>query len=153
MKVSICSTSLLSVRQKKKQNTYQILIGNIKTPRNIIFSHFDSIGNGAIDNASGTAIMIQVILSNKKSLKDNLFVFDGNEEISYDKPVYWGKGYRNFEKKYGKQISKAEKLIVIDCVGYDKLMNVYHSDLDIPELIKESYLEEALEILSNSVLI
>ncbi|MEK7213891.1 MAG: hypothetical protein AAB637_02145, partial [Patescibacteria group bacterium] len=124
-------------------------------------------------------------------LKDNLFVFDGNEEIPYDKPVYWGKGYRNFEKKYSKQISKAEKLIIIDCVGYDKtivltrksqnniiklafpieninkysskiklitfdydkLMSVYHSDLDIPELIKESYLEEALEILSNSVLI
>lgn len=175
---------------RTKQNTYQIMIGNTKNPKNIIFSHFDSIGTGAIDNASGTAVMLEAIVSNQRLLTDNLFVFDGNEEISYDYPIYWGKGYRNFEGKYAKQIANANRLIVVDCIGYDittvlsgpsdrhiiklafpiknidkysdkiklitsdydKLMNVYHSDLDQPELIKEKYLKEALRVLNKQII-
>jgi hypothetical protein len=105
------------VVEKVKNKTYQILVGNLKNPKNIIFSHFDSVGTGAIDNASGTAIMMETV-KNPEYIKENLFVFDGNEELSYDSPIYWGKGYRNFEKKYSKQMQKARKLLVVDCVGY-----------------------------------
>lgn len=119
----VCSSKKIEgqlVVEKKKQKTYQILVGNIKNPKNIVFSHFDSIGKGAVDNASGTALMVEVILTQPEFLKDNLFLFDGNEELSYDKPVYWGKGYRNFEARYARQMSKAQQLIVVDCIGYAK---------------------------------
>lgn len=173
--------------QKKQQTMRQILIGNRKNPKNIIFSHFDSVGTGAVDNASGTALMTEFIVRNKDLLEENLFVFDGNEEISFDYPTYWGKGYRNFEKRYSKQTLSAQKLIVVDCIGYektqvlqgesashiislafpiknvkklsskiklitsdyDKLMEVYHSDLDNGGNIKEKYLKEASRILQK----
>ncbi len=104
--------------EKKMQDTRQILIGNTKNPKKILFSHFDSVGTGAADNASGTALMLQLISEDPQLLNNNLFVLDGNEELSYDYPVYWGRGYRNFEKKYARQISKAKRLIVVDCIGY-----------------------------------
>ncbi len=104
--------------EKKVQTTYQILVGNRKNPTAIVFSHFDSIGPGTIDNASGTALMLQAIINKPECLNETLFVFDGNEEVSYDYPVYWGKGYRNFEKKYPRLILKARKIIVVDCIGY-----------------------------------
>lgn len=106
--------------KKEKQTTYQILVGNRKDPKNIVFTHFDSIGKGAIDNASGTVLAAELLVSEPQLLKDTLFVFDGNEEISYDNPVYWGKGYRNFEKKYSKQMAQVKQLLVVDCVGYAK---------------------------------
>ena len=51
--------------EKVKFDSESILVGNLKNPKNIVFSHFDSIGPGAIDNASGTAICIKLILENK----------------------------------------------------------------------------------------
>ncbi len=175
--------------EKQKQTTYQILVGDRKNPKNIIFSHFDSVGTGAVDNATGTALMVELILSSPELLRDNLFVFDGNEEISYDHPVYWGRGYRNFEQKYPKQVERAQQLLVIDCIGYhktqvlngktnstivklafpikhiekysgkiklitsdyDKLMSVYHSDLDDGEMIEEKYMKEAMEVVRGEL--
>ena len=103
---------------KKKTNTYQILVGNKKNPKTILFSHFDSIGTGAVDNATGTALMLDKIIKEPTTLENNLFVFDGNEELSYDFPTYWGKGYRNFEQKYARQLHTANKNVVVDCIGY-----------------------------------
>jgi hypothetical protein len=104
--------------EKKAQTTYQILVGNSRGPKTIVFSHFDSVGPGAIDNASGTALMLQAIINDSKRLEETLFVFDGNEEMSYDYPIYWGKGYRNFEKKYPRLMSGARNIVVVDCIGY-----------------------------------
>lgn len=104
--------------QKVKQKTEQILVGNLQNPKTIIFSHFDSIGTGAVDNASGTALCIHLLLKNKKFLEETLFVFDGNEELSYDAPTYWGKGYRNFEETYGSVMKTCKQILVVDCVGY-----------------------------------
>ncbi len=121
--VELCNAKKIEgevIVKKEKQKTYQILVGNTKNPKNIVFSHFDSIGKGAVDNASGTALRIEMIFTHPESLKDSLFVFDGNEELSYDKPIYWGKGYRNFEKRYGKQMASARQLVAVDCVGYAK---------------------------------
>jgi hypothetical protein len=103
---------------KKVQTTYQILVGNRRNPKTIVFSHVDSVGPGAIDNASGTALMLQAIIDKPKRLEETLFVFDGNEEMSYDYPTYWGKGYRNFEKKYPRLMLAARHIVVVDCIGY-----------------------------------
>lgn len=109
-----------------------ILVGNIKNPANIIFAHFDSIATGATDNASGVAAITQTILRAPQKLKKSLFVFSGNEELSYDFPVYWGHGFREFEKKYYKLMSLAKKIFVVDCVGNG--LTVIDQDLQIMPL-------------------
>ncbi len=95
----------------------QILVGNRVNPKTIVFSHFDSVGPGAIDNASGTAVCLSIAIENPQLLTNTLFVFDPNEELSYDKPTYWGHGYRSFEERYLKQLDGANTIIVVDCVG------------------------------------
>lgn len=110
--------------EKVKFNSESILVGNLKNPKNIVFSHFDSIGPGAIDNASGTAICLKLILENKNILEDTLFVFDSNEEISYDTPIYWGKGYREFEKNNLDLLENAKKIVVVDCIGYSQTQKI-----------------------------
>lgn len=94
-----------------------ILVGNIKNPKNIIFAHYDSILTGALDNASGVAVSLFLAIQQKELLKDSLFVFDPCEELSFDKPTYWGYGFRVFEKKFSKLMKGAKKIIPLDCVG------------------------------------
>lgn len=106
--------------RKIRYSLPQILVGNIKNPSVIVFTHFDSIGPGAIDNASGTAVCISLVTTRPDILKKTLFVFDPNEELSYDYPTYWGHGYRVFEKRHGLLLRKAEKIISVDSVGNGK---------------------------------
>ena len=108
-----------------------ILIGNVKSPENIVFAHYDSIKKGAVDNASGVAVLMKVIISYPETFK-NLYVFSGNEELSYENPVYWGHGYRAFEKKYENLLHNAKKIIVVDCVGKGK--SVIGRDYNLTEL-------------------
>jgi len=115
--VSAKKVSGFSVVKKTEIESKQILVGNIKNPKTIIFCHYDSVGPGAVDNVSGTAVLLKTIINNKGVLKNNLFVFDGNEELSYDFPVYWGYGYRVFEKRYGKLMIRAKQLVSVDSVG------------------------------------
>ncbi|MDD5639432.1 MAG: M28 family peptidase [Candidatus Pacebacteria bacterium] len=105
------------VVEKKEHVSLNILVGNIKNPDSIIFAHYDSISLGATDNASGVAVLMDTIISNPELLVKNLFVFSGNEELSYDKPTYWGHGFREFEKDYLEILDKAKSIIVVDCVG------------------------------------
>lgn len=109
--------SLEVIKQKTPANF--LLVGNSINPRTIIFSHYDSLGPGAIDNASGTAVALTTSLRCFKEgvLNETLFVFDGNEEISYDYPTYWGHGYRVFEERYAQVLENAKKVFVVDCVG------------------------------------
>jgi hypothetical protein len=95
----------------------QILVGNRENPSTIIFSHYDSIGPGAIDNASGTIVCLDLLTKNPSLLTTTLFVFDPNEELSYDFPTYWGHGYRVFESRYKDLLESTAKIIVVDCVG------------------------------------
>ncbi|MCW1929739.1 MAG: hypothetical protein KIH62_000315 [Candidatus Kerfeldbacteria bacterium] len=107
------------VRVKKMQHESQnILIGNMKNPRAIFMGHYDSLGPGVIDNASGTALLMQLAIEHPEILHDNLLIIAGNEELSYDHPLYWGRGYRVCEKKHRKIFERAEKLIGVDCVGH-----------------------------------
>lgn len=107
-----------SVRVKKqKQLSRNILAGNIKNPQVIIFNHYDCINSGALDDASGVAACLEAISRKPYMLKNNLFVFAAAEELSYDKPYYWGYGYRVFEKKYLTLMNQAKSIVVVDGVG------------------------------------
>ncbi|MBS3163102.1 M28 family peptidase [Candidatus Woesearchaeota archaeon] len=95
-----------------------ILVGNIKNPVIVCFAHYDSILTGAWDNAAGVATMMANIILSQNTLKNTLYVFTANEELSYDKkPAYWCRGFRCFEEKYLDLLKKAKKIIVIDGVG------------------------------------
>jgi hypothetical protein len=184
---SIFSAKKVEGEVKVKPIRYKatnILVGNLRNPRIICFAHYDSIEKGAVDNASGVALLLGAILSKPSTFKDNLFVFCANEELSYDKPTYWGHGFREFERKFFKILKLAKEILVVDCVGQsetkvyrdensiylafpiknkdkfknkikiiagdiDKLMTIYHSELDNISQIKEKYLKEAFEKISS----
>lgn len=117
------------VVKKFKGNSSHVLAGNKRDPKNIVFAHYDAIGSGAIDNASGVAACLYLIKNFPETLANTLFVFDGNEELSYDFPTYWGHGFRVFEKRHKALLEKAEKIIAVDCVGNGPTTTV--SDINI----------------------
>jgi len=117
-KVIKAKKTRVTIKIKKEIHQSQnILVGNIYNPKNLIFAHYDSISIGAVDNASGVCIAMRLILENPNIINKSLFIFSGNEELSYDFPIYWGKGYREFEKKYFDLMKQAKKIYVVDCVG------------------------------------
>lgn len=103
--------------KKTKHRAVNILVGNTKNPQTVCFAHYDSINMGAIDNASGVAVIMDAILSKPDTLTTTLYVFSANEELSYDKPTYWGHGFRAFEQRFFEILQKAKKIIVIDSLG------------------------------------
>lgn len=115
--------------KKFPHKSTNILAGNTKNPQNIIFAHYDGLGKGAVDNASGVAASLEAIISYPHVLKNNLIIFAGAEELSFDNPTYWGYGFRIFEKKHSLLMKQAKKIIIIDCVGSD-----------IPEIINDKKL-------------
>ena len=105
--------------KKEKFIAKNILVGNVKNPKTIFITHYDTLLNGAIDNSSGVAVLLYHIIHNKNSLEQNLFVFCGSDELSFEKP-YWCKGYREFEKEYFDLLKKARKIVVVDSIGHKK---------------------------------
>lgn len=75
---------------------------------------------------------LETITKFPQTLKDNLFVFDGNEELSYDYPTYWGRGFRIFEKKYFSIMEKSKKILILDCLGNGKTQKT--NSLDVLKL-------------------
>ena len=70
--LAIASTDLKKVIKAEKVNGYtkvekikheslNIIVGNKQNPQNIYFTHFDSIGSGAIDNAGGVAVILEIL--------------------------------------------------------------------------------------------
>ncbi len=102
---------------KRKYTARNILIGNTKNPKNIIFAHYDAYFKGAIDNASGVGVVVELISKNPGLLDQNLFVLAGNEELSYDYPVYWGRGFREFKRENPGLLEQSKSIYVVDCVG------------------------------------
>lgn len=109
---------LIEVNEEKFA-TENILVGNLVDPGNIVFAHFDSIiGPGALDNAAAVAVMFESIIDNPELLKNNLFIFAGNEELSYDDyKSRSGHGFREFEILHSELLKNAKQIIVIDGVG------------------------------------
>lgn len=105
------------VVEKYSYTSRNFLVGNLENPKTIIFTHYDSLGGGAIDNAGGVTVCLNLLVEDPKILPENLFVFAGNEELSYDFPDYWGYGYRQFEKYYPQLLRQAEQILVMDGVG------------------------------------
>lgn len=114
--------------QKTKHKTENILLGNLKNPKYIVFAHYDSVQTGAIDNASGVAVTLDAVILKPEILQNTLINFSACEELSYDK-IYWGYGFRVFEKKFFKQMSKAQKLIPVDSVGNGTTKIITEPDL------------------------
>ncbi|MDD4409783.1 MAG: hypothetical protein PHW52_03990 [Candidatus Pacebacteria bacterium] len=105
---------------RMEHGSVNILVGNRDNPKRIYIAHYDSIELGAIDNGSGVGVLMGAIMAKKDDLDDDLYVFSGNEELSYDHPTYWGHGFRAFEKEYREQMTGARRIIVVDCVGNAK---------------------------------
>jgi hypothetical protein len=123
MKVFMAKKVFGKVRVRKEFfKSRNILVGNLKNPKNIVFAHYDSVvADGALDNAGAVAVMLGTIAAKKALLKNTLFVFAGNEEISYDNyKTKSGYGFRVFEKKYSQLLVNCRKIIVMDGVGISK---------------------------------
>ncbi|MDP3057473.1 MAG: M28 family peptidase [bacterium] len=131
-----------------KYQSQNILIGNQKNPEVIVFAHYDSIGKGATDNASGVAVLMKSIIDHPETLSKTLYVFSGNEELSYDKPTYWGHGYREFEKKYKNILEKSKKIIVVDGVGSGKT-NIYRDK----NMIHLTFPIKSVKKLENKIIV
>lgn len=106
-----------------------ILVGNSKNPKTIVFAHYDAYFAGATDNASGVAVVLDLIESKPEILKTTLFVLAGNEELSYDYPVYWGRCFREFMRAKRELMESCSSIVVVDSVGDGK-----------PEIERESAL-------------
>lgn len=104
--------------EKQAHTAKNFLIGNQDNPKSIIFTHYDSVSTGAIDNASGTALTLDLVQQEPHLLDSHLFVVCGNEEISYDETIYWGHGYRAFETAHPEWLEQAEQLVILDSLGH-----------------------------------
>jgi hypothetical protein len=119
--------------QKFQYVSRNLLIGNTDNPQNVLFCHLDTVENGFIDNLSGVLCMLMLLIKDKKLLNKNLFVFSGNEELSYDFPIYWGYGYRKFEEEYFYLLEQSKKILILDCIGQTNL-KIYKENIDILQL-------------------
>lgn len=170
-----------------KAEAHNLLVGNLSSPRAIVFTHFDSVGPGANDNLSGTLSTLQTLLDHPELTETVLFVFSGAEELSTDLPYYWGAGYRRFQEQYPAAMESAKQLLVIDSVGkgtpgwitdpgvvrrafplndmdhftaktallaapLERLMPVYHSELDLPDAMDMANIEVAAASLAEKLL-
>jgi len=106
-----------SVQVEKQSHTGRnILVGNVDNPKTLFITHYDSINKGALDNASGVAVVQHAIVNLRENMQDVLFAICGTEELSYDQ-LYWGNGYRALEKAMPHLFEKADKIVAIDSVG------------------------------------
>lgn len=106
--------------KKQRFTTMNLIVGNMKNPKYVVFAHYDSVLKGAIDNSSGVAILLHIIKEKPTVLLRSLFVFSGSEELSFERPIYWGRGYRVFEEEYKSLLNNAKRILVVDCVGFAK---------------------------------
>ncbi|TSC79965.1 MAG: Uncharacterized protein G01um101425_442 [Candidatus Peregrinibacteria bacterium Gr01-1014_25] len=96
---------------------HNIVVGNIDAPATVVFTHYDSIGPGAFDNASGTAAVLEALVRSPALREDSLVVLSGAEELSTDLPYYWGAGYRRFQERHPDVLARAQSIVVVDSVG------------------------------------
>jgi hypothetical protein len=100
---------------KQKHRCANIVVGKTSKPRSVLICHYDSVLGGALDNGSGTAALLE--LARRGYGKENMIVFSGCEELSFDEPIYWGRGYRELESSFGKALKSAKQIVVADMLG------------------------------------
>lgn len=104
--------------EKFTYDSKNILVGNRKNPKFLVFAHYDCIGaGGAVDNASGVSVTMLTIFNYPELLDSTLFIFSGCEEIAYDNHKINGIGFRKFEKTFSLIMKKANRIYVLDGVG------------------------------------
>ncbi|MEI8230568.1 MAG: M28 family peptidase [Candidatus Peregrinibacteria bacterium] len=94
-----------------------ILAGNTQNPRFLVLTHYDSIGKGIIDNASGIVVLLEAIRRNPKLLDDVCVAFCGSEELSGERGAYWAAGYRRLREEFSHLFERTEAIHVVDSVG------------------------------------
>lgn len=104
--------------EKFTYDSQNILVGNRKNPKFLVFAHYDCIGaGGAVDNASGVSVAMHAIFNYPELLDSTLFIISGCEEIAYDNYKINGIGFRKFENKFSLIMKKAKRIYVLDGVG------------------------------------
>ena len=139
--------------EKTNHISANLLAVNRRNPKAIIFSRYDSIQTGAVDNASGVALSLQMALEFQELLADNLFAICGNEELSYDQPIYWGHGWREFEKNYSQILKSANQILILDSFVQSKpevISDINIVNLGFPILILQDIIGK-LKIISGSL--
>jgi len=106
--------------KKEKYASENIIVGNLKNPKIAIFTHYDSVKKGAVDNSSGVSLLVHMIKERSDLLKKSVFIFSGSEELSFNNPIYWGKGYRIFEEEYKTLLENCKRIYVVDSLGFDE---------------------------------
>ncbi len=100
---------------KRQHSCANLIVGKMEKPKNIIIAHYDSVLSGALDNASGAAVLLE--LASQGAGRENMLIFSGCEELSFDEPIYWGRGYRAFESGFHKEMNSAKSIVVVDMLG------------------------------------
>lgn len=137
---------------RTRHQSQNVLVGNQQNPRRILFAHYDSLGPGAVDNASGVVILLHALLTTPEIFQKDFCVFVGNEERSFDTPCHWGHGYRAFELRHKDQLHTAKQLVVIDCVGHERAEFLHDLDLlrmGLPLQDIEQYLEKTMALTAS----
>lgn len=104
--------------KKFTYNSQNILVGNRKNPKFLVFAHYDCVKkDGAVDNASGVATAMLTIINNPNILENTLFIFSSCEEVAYDKYKISGVGFRKFEQTFSTLLKNSKRIYVLDGVG------------------------------------
>ncbi|MGL5695192.1 MAG: M20/M25/M40 family metallo-hydrolase [Peptostreptococcaceae bacterium] len=124
----------IDIEYRKSGESYNV-IGKLKAAKNpkkaktiVLGAHFDSVSSpGASDNASGTAVIVEVArLLSKPDIRKNLnynieFVAFGGEELG----LLGSKEYVE-ELKEDKRIKNIEAMINLDMVGVGDYINTFN---------------------------
>ena len=102
--------------------------------------------SGARDNASGVAVALNLITENRELLDTTLVVLAGNEELSFDYPIYWGRCFREFKRENSELLKNSSTILVIDSVGDGSPSVVKDPGLvklafpigDVPEILEKT---------------
>jgi hypothetical protein len=138
--------------KERKEIRKHIIIGNIKNPKTIIFTHLDSLGgSGATDNAVSNALILNIITNNRKILNSCLFVYDSCEELSLNEKNYWCYGYRVFEKNNTNILKNCDNILVLDGIGINTKISKNKKDIEIAfKINNETLLKKTTVFIENN---
>ncbi|KAA6347356.1 Aminopeptidase S [termite gut metagenome] len=136
-------------RRLNLRNVAGYIEGQKKDEYVVIGAHYDHVGvdellvgdqiyNGADDNASSVAVVLQIakayVTSGEKPLRSIIFAFWDGEEVNYLGSEYF---VANFA-----QLSNIKAYINLDMVGREGLLPIFYPEFIIPEKTVENNAEE-----------